>query len=80
MASILQVLLYLSVFYSVHCFCTLRFRYSKVCRYYDYRYCAPAQTENCKIVKTTYKDFRCPYYDCVSNFYKIFDLKNYPYV
>ncbi len=50
--------------------CQLRFRYSKVCRFYNYQSenCSPFDIELCEVIKTTYKEFRCPYYDCVSKF------------
>ena len=57
MALFCQIFLWFSLFASLDADCQLRFRYSKVCRYYDYRFCSPFDTETCEVVKTTYKEF-----------------------
>lgn len=48
--------------------CDLYFQFSKVCNRFDYKdkLCFPWDSSLCKVVKTTYNDYKCPTFYCVS--------------
>ncbi len=48
--------------------CDVYYRFTKVCDRFDYddKYCFEWDTSLCNVAKTTYNDYRCPTYLCVS--------------
>ena len=51
--------------------CDLFYHFARVCHRFDYgnNFCNEWDTTLCDIVKTTYNDYRCPTYICVSGIY-----------
>jgi hypothetical protein len=48
--------------------CDVYFQFAKVCDRFDFNgdFCHQWDTSQCEILKTSYNDYRCPTYLCVS--------------